>query len=153
MLIGGVSEGGNFAYSSSFTLGEIKGYVGEYHGYLEEEKRRAFQKLNRLVTSGTLIDRDRLQNKVIILISDGFSDGIALDVAIDFLKPVKLKKLVIAAPVAAVAAVDKLHVLADELHILDVKENFMGINHYYEENDIPSHEETVKRINQISSDC
>jgi hypothetical protein len=39
--------------------------------------------------------------------------------------------------------------LADELHILDVKENFMGTNHYYEQNDIPSHEETIAKINQI----
>lgn len=149
MMLGGVAEGGTFTYSSSFTTGEIEGYVGEYHGFLEEEKRRAFQKINRLVGDGGMIDRDLLDNKVIILVSDGLTDGISLDVAVDFLKPVRIKKLVIAAPVAAVRAVDKLHILADELHILDVKENYMGTNHYYEQNDIPSHEETVEKINQI----
>src|SRR5690606_36428772 len=49
LMLGGVSEAGNFAYSSEFTSGEIDGYVGEYHGYLEEEKRKAFQRINRLI--------------------------------------------------------------------------------------------------------
>ena len=149
MSLGGVSEGGNFTYSSSFTSGQIQGYVGEYHGYLEEEKRRAFQRINRLIGDGGIIDRDLLQDRVIILIADGLTSGISLDVAVDFLKPVRIKKLVVASPVAAVGAVDKLHILADELHILDVKENFMGTDHYYEDNTIPSHEETIEKINQI----
>lgn len=149
LSIGGVSDGGNFTYSSAFTTGQIDGYVGEYHGYLEEEKRRAFQRINRLIGDGGVIDRDLLQDRVIILVSDGLTSGIALDVAVDFLKPVRIKKLVVASPVAAIGAVDKLHVLADELHILDVKENYMGTNHYYDDNTIPSHEETVEKINQI----
>lgn len=149
MSLGGVSEGGNFTYSSSFTSGEISGYVSEYHGYLEEEKRKAFQRINRLIGDGGMIDRSLLKDRVIILVADGLDTGMSLDVAIDFLKPVRIKKLVIASPVVAVRAVDKLHIMADELHILDVKENYMGTNHYYEVNDIPTHEETVEKINQI----
>jgi putative phosphoribosyl transferase len=149
MSLGGVSDGGNFTYSSAFTSGEIQGYVGEYHGFLEEEKRKAFQRINRLIGDGGVIDRDLLQDRVIILVADGLTSGISLDVALDFLKPVRVKKLVVASPVAAVGAVDKLHVLADELHILDVKENYMGTNHYYEANDIPTHEEAIEKINQI----
>ena len=149
MSLGGVSETGNFTYSSTFTTGEIEGYVGEYHGYLEEEKRKAFQRINRLLGDGGMIDRSLLQDRVIILVADGLTNGISLDVAVDFLKPVRIKKLVVASPVAAVGAVDKLHILADELHILDVKENYMGTDHYYDDNTIPSHEETVEKINQI----
>lgn len=149
MSLGGVSETGSFTYSSTFTAGEISSYVGEYHGYLEEEKRKAFQRINRLLGDGGMIDRALLQDRVIILVTDGLNTGISLDVAVDFLKPVRIKKLVVASPVAAISAVDKLHILADELHILDVKENYMGTDHYYEENDIPTHEEAIKKINQI----
>lgn len=149
MVLGGVSEGGNFTYSSIFTTGEIDGYVGEYHGYIEEEKRKAFQRINRLVGDGGMIERDLLRDRVIILVADGLHTGISLDVAVDFLKPVRVKKLVIASPVAAIGAVDKLHILADELHILDVKENYMGTDHYYEDNEIPTHDETVEKINRI----
>lgn len=149
MSLGGVSGAGNFTYSSALTTGQIQGYVGEYHGHLEEEKRKAFQRMNRLIGDGGVIDRSLLQDRVIILVADGLTSGISLDVAVDFLKPVRTKKLVVASPVAAVNAVDKLHIIADELHILDVKENYMGTNHYYEDNNIPSHEESVEKINQI----
>ena len=86
---------------------------------------------------------------MIILVSDGFTDRTSIDVAIDFLKPVRYKKLVVATPVASVAAVDRLHITADEMHILDVKANFLDTNHYYEDNKIPTHEESVKKINEI----
>jgi len=55
----------------------------------------------------------------------------------------------VAAPVASVQAVDKLHMLAEELHILDVKENYIATDHYYDKNTIPSHEETIDKINKI----
>lgn len=149
MSFGGVSQNGAFTYNGMFSAGEIEEYASEFHGYLEEQKREAFQKINRLLGDGGLIDNDMLRDRVIILVADGLDNGASLDVAMDFLKPIRIKKLIIATPVATVPAVDKMHMVADELHVLDVKENFMGINHYYEQNDIPSHEETIAKINQI----
>jgi predicted phosphoribosyltransferase len=90
-----------------------------------------------------------LRDRVIILVSDGFGDDASIDVALDFLKPIRIQKLVVAAPVATVPAVDRLHVSADELHILDVKGNYLGVDHYYDNNTVPSHEDTVAKINQI----
>lgn len=149
LTFGAVSQEGDFTYNSSFTSGEIEGYVSEYHGYLEEQKREKFQKINRLIGDGGVIDHDMLRDHVVILVSDGLDSDATLDVAVDFLKPIRIQRLVIASPTASVAAVDKIHMLADELHILDVKENFMGVNHYYEHNIIPSHEETIAKINKM----
>ncbi|HEU4830741.1 MAG TPA: phosphoribosyltransferase family protein [Candidatus Saccharimonadales bacterium] len=146
---GGVSQDGGFTYNGMFSAGEIEHYTSEFHGYLEEQKRQAFQRLNRLLGDGGLIDSDMLRDRVIILVSDGLDSGASLDVAVDFLKPIRIKRLIVASPVATVPAVDRLHMLADELHILDVKSNFMGTNHYYDQNDIPSHEDTIAKINQI----
>lgn len=146
---GGVSESGGFTYNGMFSAGEIEEYTSEFHGYLDEQKRTAFQKINRLLGDGGLIDHDMLRDHVVILVADGIDNGAAIDVAMDFLKPVRVKKVVVVTPVATIPAVDKLHLAADELHILDVKENFMGTDHYYEDNQIPSHEETVAKINQI----
>lgn len=146
---GGVSQNGAFTYNGMFSAGEIEEYASEFHGYLEEKKREAFQKMNRLLGDGGIIDNDMLRDHTVILVADGLDSGASLDVAVEFLKPIRIKRLVVATPIATVAAVDKMHMLADELHILDVKQNFMGINHYYEQNDIPSHEETVAKINQI----
>lgn len=146
---GGVSQDGSFTYNGMFSAGEIEEYANEFHGYLEEKKREAYQKINRLLGDGGLIDNTMLRDHTIILVADGLDNGVSVDVAVDFLKPIRIKRLVIATPVASVSAVDKLHILADELHILDVKENYMGTDHYYDRNNIPSHEETIAKINQI----
>lgn len=146
---GSVSQEGNFTYNSEFSTGEIDGYTSEFHGYLDEKKREAFNKLNRLLGDGGVISSELLRDRVIILVADGFSNVSSLDVAFDYLKPIRTKKLVVAAPLATVGVVDQLHVAADELHILDVKENFLGVDHYYEDNYIPSREETIAKINQI----
>ncbi|PID33157.1 hypothetical protein CR969_02135 [Candidatus Saccharibacteria bacterium] len=147
---GAVSQGGQFTYNSEFTEGQIEGYTSEFHGYLEEQKREANQKINRLIGDGGVIDRDLLKDRTVILVSDGFDNNLSsLDVALAFLKSIRIEKLVAAVPVASVAAVDKLHITVDEMHILDVKDNYMGTDHYYEDNKLPSREETVKKINQI----
>jgi putative phosphoribosyl transferase len=147
--IGAVSQSGNFTYNSEFSAGEIEEYATEFHGYLDDQKRQAFSRINRLIGDGGLIDTDMLKERVVILVADGLSDGAILSVALDFLKPIHIHRLVVAAAVATIPAVDQLHVMADELHVLDVKENFMGTNHYFEDNTVPSHEETIAKINQI----
>ncbi len=146
---GGVSQNGNFTYNGMFSAGEIEEYNSEYHGYLEEQQRQAFQRINRLLGDGGLINNDMLRDRVVILVSDGLTTGASLDVVVDFLKPIRIKRLVVATPISTIQAVDRLHILADELHILDVKDNFLGVDHYYEQNDIPSHEDTIAKINQI----
>lgn len=149
LVFGGVSQTGSFSYNGMFSAGELEAYKSEYYGYLEEKKREAFQKINRLLGDGGVIDSEMLRDRVVILVADGLDSGVSLDVAVDFLKPIRIKKLVVATPVCSVQAVDKLHILADELYILDVKDNYMWTDHYYEQNDIPSQEETIAKINQI----
>ena len=149
MNFGGVSQNGSFTYNGMFSAGEIEEYTSEFHGYLEEKKREAFQRMNRLLGDGGIIDNDMLRDHVVILVADGLDSGVSLDIAVDFLKPIRVKRLVMVTPVATITAVDKMHMLADEIHVLDVKENYMGTNHYYERNDIPTHEEAIAKINQI----
>lgn len=149
MSFGGISQSGGFTFNGMFSAGEIEEYTSEFHGYLDEKKREAFQKINRLLGDGGIISNEMLQGRVIILVADGIDNGASIDVAMDFLKPINTQKVVVVTPVAAVPAVDKLHMIADELHILDVKENFLGTDHYYTDNTVPSHEDTIAKINQI----
>ena len=146
---GGVSQNGRFTYNGMLSVGEVEEYTNEYHGFLEEQKREAFQKINRLLGDGGFIVPDMIRDRVVILVSDGFDSGASFDVAVDFLKPIRTKKIVAATPISTVSAVDKLHILSDEIHVLDVKDNFLGVNHYYERNNVPSHEETIAKINKI----
>ncbi len=149
LSFGGVSQSGQFTYNAEFSKSEIDEYTSEFYGYLEDQKRQAFQRLNRLLGDGGLVDYNLLRDRTVILVNDGFEDSTVLQVAMDFLKPIRIHRLVIAAPVASEEAVDALHVMADELHILDVKTNYFETDHYYTDNEIPSHEQTVDKINKI----
>jgi len=149
LSFGGVSEGGNFSYNSEVSQGEMQEYAIEYRGYLEDQKREAFQRINRLLGDGGLIDHDMLRDHNIILVSDGYDNSVVIDAALEFLKPIRIARLIIVGPVASAQAIDRLHVAADELHILDVKANYVNTNHYYDQNEIPSHQETIDKINKI----
>lgn len=146
---GAVSQTGDFTQNSELAQTEIDEYSAEFHSLFEDKKREAFHRINKLVGDGGVIDRDILQDHTIILLSDGLEDITILDVAKDFLKPVRIDKLIIAAPVASVSIVDKVHIIADELHFLDIKPNYLGTNHYYDLNDLPSHDDTIAKINKI----
>jgi Predicted phosphoribosyltransferases len=149
LSFGGIAQDGTFTYNSEFSQGEIDEYTSEFHGYLEDQKRQAFERVNRLIGDGGVVDRNMLRDRTVILVSDGFADATVLKVALNFLKPIRIQRLIIAAPIASERAIDTLHVAADELHILDVKANYFDTDHYYEENKIPSHEETIDKINKI----
>lgn len=149
LILGSVSQNGNFVRNSFMSNAAFEGYIAESFGAFEKDRFEKFQKINRLLGDGGTISLDLLRNRNIILVSDGFAERATLDVVLDFLKPIDYKKLIVAAPVASVEAIDRLHISADELHILDVKANYFGANHYYDENELPSREEVIKKINEI----
>ena len=146
---GTVNQSGRFTYNGMFSTGEIEAYYSEFHGYLEDQKREKISHMNQLLGSGGIVDESMLREHNVILVSDGLASGISLDAAADFLKPLRIRKLVIATPVASVEAVDRAHILGDEIHILSVTDNFLDTNHYYDINDIPSHETTIAELNEI----
>lgn len=149
LSFGAVSQMGDFTYNSEFSTGEIDEYTSEFHGYLADKKREVYSRINRLLGDGGTVDKDMLKDRVVILVSDGFADVASVDVALDFLKPIRTAKLVVAAPVATINVVDRLHITADELHLLDVRENFLGVDHYYNDNEIPTLQQSIDKISRI----
>ena len=144
--IGTVSQSGDFTYSSNLSSGEIDEYYSELHGYIDDQKREQFAKINRLLGGGGFVDRESLRNHTTVIVSDGFKTSSLLDAAELFLKPVKIKHLIIAAPVASVQAVDRMHILGDELHCLNVTDNYIDTNHYYDDNTVLSHDAILAKI-------
>lgn len=147
--VGSVSQGGGFVYNAGLSQGEKDDYYGEFHSYIDDQKREKTQAINRLLADGGALDVHLLQEHVVILVSDGFKNGTLLSAAAAFLKPVKTKRLVIAAPIASVNAVDQMHILGDELHCLSVTDNYLDTSHYYDIDDVPTHEQAVQTINNI----
>lgn len=144
-----IDQNGAFTYNNMFSAGQLEAFSGEYHNYIEQEKRKKFHAVNKLLGQGGLIRRNLLYGHNVILVSDGFNSALSLDAAAEFLKPIKTDKIIIATPFASVPAVDRMHILADDIVCLSVIENYMNTNHYYESNNLPPHEEIVKTIENI----
>ncbi len=137
-------------YNQKLSQGEIDEFVSEYHGMIEDQRVEKFHELNKLLSDGGEIDPKFLRHHVVILVSDALQSGVSLEVAADFLKPTKVKKLIIATPIASINAVDRMHLVGDEIYCLSVTENLMESDHYYEENNIPGHNDALKIIRNIS---
>lgn len=149
--LAGVTSSGSFTYNTFYSPGEIEDFVSEYRSFIEQEKMHKMQEMHRLEGRGGLVKKSLLQGHVVILVSDGLSNGFSLDLAAEFLKPIKTKRLVVATPLASVPAVDRMHILADEIFCLSVIEDYMTTDHYYDTQDVPSHELAVKTVEQIVS--
>lgn len=149
LTFGAINQSGRFTYNGKFSAGEIEEYYSEFHGYLEDQKREKMGKINQMLGAGGIVEEAMLRDHNVILVSDGLINGSSLDAAADFFKPLAIRRLVIAAPIASVEAVDRAHILGDELHILAVTDNYLSTDHYYDVNDVPSHDATIAALNEI----
>ncbi len=148
--IAAISQDGSVSYNNTYSPGELDELIGEYYQYIEQEKLTRLHNLNRVLGSGKTVDTRLLAGRNIILVSDGLASGFAIDIAAEFLKPIPTEKLIVATPLASVKAVDRLHVLADEIYCLSVVENYMPTDHYYDQRDVPPHDKIVQIIEQIT---
>lgn len=147
--VGVIDQDGDFTYNQMYSSGELDELESEFRNVIEQEKLEKFHHLHELVGGSGLIKRELLRGQNIILVADGLNSTFALDAAASFLKPVKIEHLIVATPLANVQAVDRMHILADELYCLSVPADYMNTDHYYEHNDVPDHAAIIKTIQQI----
>lgn len=146
--VGVVDQSGGFTYNDLFSTGELDELVSDYHGMIDELKEEKWHELNRLLSDDGLISATILQNRTVIIVSDGILNGTALLATMNFLKPIKTKKVVMVTPFASVEAVDKMHVLGDELRVLEVIDGTFELDHYYEKNDVPDRDSIIRILNE-----
>jgi len=144
--VASINQEGGYSQNSYYTKGEQEEFDMEYHGIFEQEKMDKLSEMHRQLGKNVLIKKSLLKGRTVILISDGMGSSATIDSAAIFLKSIKVKKLVIAAPFAAINVVDKMHLMADEIVCLNTIDNFMGVDHYYDNNNIPPHETVVSTI-------
>lgn len=144
--LGAISPSSVLTFNDKFSQGQLDEFIGDYFTYIEQQRIEKLHKLHRLLGSDGELNRDLLRRHNVILVSDGLSTGFSLKVAAEYLKPVKVKRLIIAVPVASVMAVDRMHLAGDEVHCLSVVENYIETDHYYDENNVPDTEEIYKII-------
>jgi len=146
-----INQDGIFTYNHLYSSGQLEDFDMEYHHYIEQLKVEKLHDIHHLLGKGGLINKRLLRKKNIILVSDGMSSGFSLEAAVDYLKPIKIKRMIVATPLASVGAVDRMHILTDEIHCLSIIENYIGTNHYYEDNQMPGHDKIIQVIEDIIS--
>ena len=150
--IAGITAGGSVAYNHAYSQGEIDEMVGENYSLIEQEKLTEMHNLNRLAGKGGTINKGLLAGHNVIVVSDGLKTGFPVDLVVEFLKPISIGKLIVAVPFAGIQAVDRMHVLADDLYCLNVIADYIDTDHYYDKQDVPEHAMVLKTIEQIVTD-
>lgn len=144
---GSVNQYGVMSENSFYSAGEIEGMYSEFHSLLEQQQRENISHMNALLGDGGILSPQMVKDRVVILVADGLLNGASLDAAMEFLKPMRTLKIVIVTPLATRMAADKMHLLGDEIYTIAINDDLLEIKHYYEDNNIPSHEKTVAKIN------
>ena len=131
-----IMPGGVVAINPSLSESEQSYYYGEYAGWLEEQIREGILSIDRLMGTDE-VSPENMRGYNVILTDDGINNPTKLEAALTWLKPARVDKVVLACPVISVPALDRAHILCDELHILGVAANYISTEHYYEEDDAP----------------
>lgn len=147
--IGAISERGDFTYNHLYSAGQIEELMMDYRGYMEDQKRTHLTSMHTLLGRSAGLRTELLRDKHIFLASDGLNSGLSLEIAMEFLKPVVYRDLVVVTPIASPEAVDRMHVLADKIYCLSVVDNYLATEHYYERKDVPKREDVVKIVEEI----
>ena len=145
-----MSSSGTFTYNHSLSNADLEEITSESRPVIEQIKLETFQKLNRIISKDGPIDKQLLKRHVVIVVSDGIASGLSLDVATDFLKPISTKSIIVATPLCKAEVADKIHVMADKVHTLDVIETDFPLSHYYEDNTLPDHDTVLDIMKNIS---
>ena len=148
-VVATINNFGGVTYNDEFSAGELEEIQAEYFGYIEQQKLEKLFAMNRLIGSGGTVDQNQLKGQMVIVVSDGLTNGFSMRAAAEFLKPICIEKLIMVTPFASVSAADQMHMLADEIICLNVLEDIISIDHYYDDAVVPSHSKIIEIIEKI----
>ncbi|MFM7218369.1 MAG: phosphoribosyltransferase [Bacteroidota bacterium] len=101
--------------------------------YLEQEARKLTGLLKQRQQAYGFFDADKsLAGKTVLVIDDGVATGRTLLAGITWLKRKNPDSIILAVPVAASEALDKLEAVCDRVICLYQPEEFFGVGQFYE---------------------
>jgi putative phosphoribosyl transferase len=146
-LLGIVDELGGFTFNKMFTTAEIEEFEQEYRASIDAAKMEAMQEMHHALGAGGILPKRYFRRRNVIVVTDFALNGLVFEAAAAFLKTVHTKKIIMGSPVATVKAIDRMHILADQIVVMSVTEQDFGADHYFEDNTMPPPGEVMKIIN------
>jgi putative phosphoribosyl transferase len=146
----GITSDNSITYNSFYSIGEIEEFDLDYYPYIEMERMNKLHNLHLLLGKTGEIKKDRLRHHHVILVSDGLNNGFSLSVATNYLKTINYKKLIVVSSFATPEAYDKMRLVADDAVCLNLVDNYLGVNHYYDDNAIPEIKDLLELSDNIA---
>ena len=147
LAIGSVSEENEEVYNY-----DLLGELGYKHSDIDPIKERALIKLQEI---GNVLRQGRppknLTGKDIIVVDDGIETGSTMLAVINILKKRKVRKIIIAVPVAAAEVLINLQKEVDQIVVLISPDPLYSIGEWYEDFIQVETEEAIELMNQNSS--
>lgn len=147
--VGSVNQGGGFSYSSELSSGESDYYYQEFRGYIEDTKRSAFSNLNRELKGQTVIRKDLLHNRGIIVVDDCLTSSVTLDSFMEYLKAVSYQNLYICAPIISAKLISHIEELSEFNYFAGTVDFFYGKDHYFEDNSVYDRVTGIKLVSDF----
>jgi putative phosphoribosyl transferase len=131
---------GRTPYNAVYSAGDLENVDEDKFSYTELQKLVHEFEDGGLLGDGGLVSEDHIRYRNIILVSDGLYTGFSMQAASEFLKSLSPTKVIMAAPIISVPAMDEILPFADEIISLEILDELQPIEHYYENNDVPPHD-------------
>jgi predicted phosphoribosyltransferase len=112
----------------------IARFAGADEGYIEQEKRRQLDEIERKVSLyRSVVEKVSLEGKVVVATDDGVATGATMQAALWAIRHERPEKVVLALPVGPPDAVRRLSEDADETVCLRTPEYFEALGRFYVE--------------------
>jgi predicted phosphoribosyltransferase len=145
--IGIINDTGWFTYDDSISVAQVEDFEMEYRNNLDAARMNAVHELHAIGHSGS-VDAHKFTNKNVIVVNDFAKTGTAFHAALDFLKPIKTKKVILVSAVAQLQAIDVMHHLGDKIFISHATDKDFPSEHYFSNNAIPETETLLALMKQ-----
>jgi predicted phosphoribosyltransferase len=133
LVLGTIDQEGTYTANGLIAAGQMEEYMEDMRGWLEEEKMHKLYDMTKVVSGTGVAELTELAGRNVIIATDGVKNGLSFDAALNFLSKAHVEKTVGAIPVGPGEVIERLSHVLDEVHYLNIPNNFFTVSHYYTE--------------------
>jgi putative phosphoribosyl transferase len=128
------------------TLAEYPISTGKLDKIIAQEKERLHEYGRRF----HLHEIPSLDGKTVLLVDDGLATGATAEVAVLSARKQNARRIVVAAPVASLNAVELLRRIADDVEVLAEDADFQAVGQFYDEFSATEDDEVISILREAS---